>query len=151
MVNIQKIAEAATIEAIGKMEQEQEDKAKEQRAAQIRNTKKILINYRQWIEYSGNSPIPSYVVQLIEQALETYKTTCINSMKANIIRRYNMMYYYFIAKEKKGYTELAEKYYVNHRTVFKDIDKAIEDMTIFFYGLDEIKVNTECDLYYEVN
>ncbi|MGG2057370.1 hypothetical protein ABFY48_24085 [Lysinibacillus pakistanensis] len=143
MINIQKLAKVAAIEAIGKMELEQANKEKEQRATRIKNTKKILNNYRQWVKYSSISPIPSYVVKLIERVLETYKISCINSKRPNIIRRYNMMYYYFIAKEKKGYTKLADKYYVNHRTVFKDIEKAVEDMSIFFYGIDGIEVITE--------
>lgn len=96
------------------------------------NTKTLLMGYKK----CSKSDDKSSIAIMIEQALMAYKRTCINSKREDLIRRYNVMYYYYIAAEKKGCSDLAKDYYVNERTVRRDIKNAVCDMMIHFYGID---------------
>ena len=116
-----------------KFQQEQAYREKECAGVFYCDTKKLLMSYRELSTVEGNK---QPVTLKIEHALIAYKESCINSKKENLIRRYNMMYYYFIETEKKNFKELAEKYYVNERTVRRDITNSICDMMIHFYGID---------------
>lgn len=128
-----RIIEEVTMPAIDRFQQEQQNTEKESAATVYNNTKKLIMNYKNFSEVKGDK-LP--ITLIIEQALIAYKESCINSKKENLIRRYNMMYYYFIETEKKELKDLAEKYYVNERTVSRDITNAIYDMMIHFYGID---------------
>ena len=134
MGNIHKSVEAIAIEVIERLGQERiDDKEMEWAISIFKSTRTLLSSYRKRAKEKGDM---SPRATIIEQAIIAYKESCISSKKEDLIRRYNMMYHYFIAAEKKRYSDLAKDYYVNERTVRRDIKNAVCDMMIHFYGID---------------
>ncbi|WP_238886446.1 hypothetical protein [Clostridium sp. YIM B02551] len=75
------------------------------------------------------------IVKHIEEALEFYKFKSKND--SNYERRYNVIYKYYF--EKKKVLDIAEELGVNDRTIWRDKSKAIEELSVLFFGIDGIK------------
>lgn len=75
------------------------------------------------------------IVKHIETAIDFYKQKALKD--SNYLRRYNVIYKYYF--EKKKVLDIAEELKVNDRTVWRDKAKAIEELSVLFFGIDGIK------------
>lgn len=74
------------------------------------------------------------IVQHIETALEFYRVK--NSDKLHQ-RRFKVINMYYC--EKKKISEIAEELNIDDRTVWRDKGRAIEELSVLFFGIDGIK------------
>ena len=70
--------------------------------------------------------------------ISTYRTMCENSGNETEKRRYEILYYRYIADNELTVDELAEKYYVDRRTIFYDLGIAMKKLAILIFGVDSI-------------
>lgn len=71
----------------------------------------------------------------IETAIEFYRHKAKND--STHARRYNVIYKYYF--EKKSIADIAEELELNERTIWRDKAKAIEELSVLFFGIDGIK------------
>ncbi|QLY79195.1 hypothetical protein [Clostridium intestinale] len=71
----------------------------------------------------------------IKTAIEFYKHKAKDD--SSYARRYNVIYKYYF--EKKSITDIAEELYIAERTAWRDRNKAIEELSVLFFGIDGIK------------
>lgn len=80
------------------------------------------------------------MVNYINQALKVYKFICQESADPDDLRRYETVYQLYISDEKKTVEEIAAGHFVHKRTVYKDIDKACESLSVLMFGIDGVKL-----------
>lgn len=76
------------------------------------------------------------MIKFINKTLEIYKIICEQS---NEIRKYETIYYLYIAKEKMTIKELSEVQFLSERMIYKNRNKAFEDLTVLFFGIDGLR------------
>ena len=80
------------------------------------------------------------MVAHIEKMLQIYKQMCHQEASEVDIRRWNIIYDFYINPTKKPTAEeLAEKYNVDRSTVFSDISRACEEIGPLLFGVSGIK------------
>lgn len=72
-----------------------------------------------------------------ELGFKAYTQQCEEESKKRRAHVANMMY---IAQRKMSVSELADFWAVDERTIHRELEKAIEDMSVFLYGIDGIDV-----------
>lgn len=78
------------------------------------------------------------IMDHIDEMLQIYKAACERSKKPEDIRRYNVLYDYYIGPEDLSLEDIAEKYSVDTRTVYRDIRDATARITALLFGVDGI-------------
>ena len=78
------------------------------------------------------------IIAHIDGMISTYRTMCENSGNETEKRRYEILYYRYIADNELTVDELAEKYYVDRRTIFYDLGIAMKKLAILIFGVDSI-------------
>lgn len=73
-------------------------------------------------------------VSYLDNVLKTYQKYCEISDNDEEKRRYRVLYKLYIADEKKTADEVAECENIDRSTVYRDIDNAVEDLAIHFFG-----------------
>ena len=76
------------------------------------------------------------IMNFIDDMLHVYELNCSRSNDETMIRQYRTLYYYYIADDRKTYVEIAELLYVSDRTVRNDLQRAVKEMAILFFGVD---------------
>lgn len=96
-------------------------------------------NYIQSISRTRNRT--KIIIQHIDKALKYYEAICSTESKK---RKYNIVYDLYIAKVENNvaptYEDIAKKYDISIKTVTRDMNNAIEDLSILFFGIDGIKL-----------
>ncbi|MDD7793676.1 hypothetical protein [Clostridium sp. 'White wine YQ'] len=77
------------------------------------------------------------IVKHIETAIEFYKQKAKLSKNYNEKRRYDVIYKYYF--EKKRIAEIAEELDCSDKTIGRDKKRAIEELSVLFFGIDGIK------------
>ena len=78
------------------------------------------------------------MVKHIDAMLQAFMEICYNSHNELDRRRYDILYDRYINEESISIDEIANKYYVDRRTVYNDIDFAIKCMAKLIFGVDYI-------------
>lgn len=78
------------------------------------------------------------IMDHINEMLQIYRAACERSKRPEDIRRYNVLYDYYIGPEDLSLEEIAEKYSVDARTVYRDIRDATARITALLFGVDGI-------------
>lgn len=81
----------------------------------------------------------SYLVSRIIMAhvntmLEVYQTMCSNTHRVEEKRRWRVLHAMYLAEEPFTAAQVAEREGIDKRTVYKDIDACLPDLTILFFG-----------------
>lgn len=76
----------------------------------------------------------------IDKMLELYKAYCISSSNKEEARRYDVVMAYYIQEPKKSALEIAGTFGIDKRTVYKDIQAAINPLTALLFGIDSMKL-----------
>ena len=71
----------------------------------------------------------------VNTMLDIYKTMCLTSGKEESERHWRVIDSYYISDNRKSAEEIADAEHINKRTVYKDIDSSIGDLTALFFGV----------------
>lgn len=79
----------------------------------------------------------------VDAYLDAYRNLCSNqgkdrNMAEEAWRRYMVIDYLYTGPKKLKATEIAELYHYDVRTVYKDCNKAINELSVIFFGVDAI-------------
>jgi hypothetical protein len=77
------------------------------------------------------------ILKHIETAISFYKEKANTSDNENEKRRYDVIYKYYF--EKKKIPEIAEELYCSDKTISRDKKRAVEELSVLFFGIDGIK------------
>ena len=75
----------------------------------------------------------------IEKMLELYHVWCQQNGTEEDVRRYEVVMETYIREPKKSVQEIAGTFGIERRTVYKDINAAIQPLTALFFGIDAVK------------
>lgn len=78
------------------------------------------------------------ILRHIDRMLEIYRVVCQQSSETEY-RRYCELYDLYIAPEREKPDQIAKKYAVEVRTIYKDVKLAIEPLSSLIFGIDSLK------------
>lgn len=163
------IAEIAARVAIEHLEKEKEKQAKAKHDWRLRNTKLLLKNYRAFVAhsldlkeelsrldksdfieelYGEDFAVASIkrskkrtlaMVRFMQRMIRVYRVMCEESGQPEDIRRYEIIHSMYISDEKFTAEQLAEGHKIDNRTVYKDINNAVNALTVLIFGVDGIR------------
>ncbi len=81
------------------------------------------------------------IMQHIDEMLRLYEIFCNKSPKPEDRRRYNVLHALYIAEEPMLARDIAEKENIDVRTVYKDIDAAVEKVSALIFGIDGLRAS----------
>lgn len=77
------------------------------------------------------------IMEHVQTMLDLYKLRCTSSSREDIQRRWRVIETAFISGEiAPTYEEIAEREFVDLRTVYKDIERACKDLSNLIFGID---------------
>lgn len=79
------------------------------------------------------------IMQHVNKMLGIYHKQCQNSKYAEDMRHWRVIKNLYLAPEKVSVDDIAESENINRRTVYKDIDAAVESLTMLLFGIDGIE------------
>lgn len=166
----QEIARIAAETALEFYKKEQERQYKLKRDRRLRNTKLLLRNYRKFkihcaeniqeleelkdpnsFEYLDvddlvieaiikNKERTAAMVRYLDNMLEIYRILCERSQKPEDLRRFRIMYDFYIAEQEKTAEELSECHKIHKRSIYRDINKACEALSSLLFGVDGMRL-----------
>ncbi len=72
----------------------------------------------------------------VNKMLEVYETMCQHTHRAEEKRRWRVLYDLYLADEPSTAEQIAEWEGIDRRTVYKDIDACLSDLTVLFFGIE---------------
>ena len=75
----------------------------------------------------------------IESMLSAYETICMTSKRQEEQRRYRVLEEMYLLDEPLTAPEIAEREYIDCRTVYRDLDEACEKMSALLFGIQWIE------------
>lgn len=72
----------------------------------------------------------------IDTMLELYKNKCLNSEREEVRRRWRVLEAMYLTENVGVPDDVADAEHINTRTVFKDLNVAIQDLSGLFFGID---------------
>lgn len=75
----------------------------------------------------------------VNTMLDAYKLLCERSNRADNKRHWRVLYHLYISDECQTATDIAREENIDKRTVYKDIDACITDLTCLFFGVSGIE------------
>src|SRR5690625_4905468 len=79
------------------------------------------------------------MVRYTEKMMQVYEILCMQDEDPEEMRRYNVVHDLYVSDKKESVKDIAERYSVAERTVYRDIDKASESLAILMFGIDGVK------------
>lgn len=76
----------------------------------------------------------------IDAMMNVYQELCSKSYNPAELRHYRVLYDTYFADEKVSAGEIAERYGIEKRTVYMDLNNAIDKMSKLLFGIDIIKM-----------
>ena len=78
----------------------------------------------------------------IDKLIEVYKKEAIENKDMEQLDRYKIIYYRYIAKDKKTMVKLSLELNMSERNVFRIQQRAIKDLSVLFFGIDAIDITS---------
>lgn len=78
------------------------------------------------------------IMDHVDEMLSIYQSACERSRKPEDLRKFNILFDYYISPENLSIEEIAEKYSVEERTVYRDLREAIARVTALMFGVEGI-------------
>ena len=142
------IAKAAAIEAV----KAKEDFIQEEFDIRFQDVKLLMKNYRKLKEYYDKVPPEALEVNSIcamrrktglmmshvDKMLAAYKLLCEKGETPEEFRRWEVLYLRYVADERINLDDIADKLHVDKRTLYRDTDRAMEDMAVLLFGIEAI-------------
>ncbi len=79
------------------------------------------------------------IVTHVSEMIELYGVYCQQSTKPEDMRRFRVVNAMYIDEESLTASQIAEQEGIDDRTVYKDVDAAIEKISALIFGIDGIK------------
>jgi hypothetical protein len=166
MSEIVKLAsEVATTAAAEYLDRERQRQHKKNHDWRLRNTKLLLRHYRDFVEhsekielsleeeteamedlYSDELTVEAIkrskhrtlaMVRFMQRMLEVYRISCEKGNDEEL-RQFKIVYAMYIAGVKMTAEEIAKCHFIDRRTVFRDVNKACETLSVLIFGVDAI-------------
>lgn len=80
------------------------------------------------------------IVKHINRMIKLYEYSAKMDHDATTIRRYTVIKKFYMSNKKITYTEIAEELQVSEKTISRDIQQGIEDLSSLIFGIDGIKL-----------
>lgn len=74
----------------------------------------------------------------VDRAIEHYKADCMKANKVNETRRYDMIKMKYLNHKSLTDEEIADRYEIDRRTAQRNIEEAIDDISVYFFGIEAI-------------
>ncbi len=74
----------------------------------------------------------------VDKMLAAYKAMCQEMMGGDYPRRWEVLYLRFIGDKPLTVNDVAERLNIDRRTVFRDSNRAMEDMAVLLFGIEAI-------------
>ncbi len=74
----------------------------------------------------------------VDKMLIAYKALCRESTNADEARRWEALYLRYVSDTQMSVDAIAEKLHIDKRTLYRDINKAFEDMAVLLFGIEAI-------------
>ena len=75
--------------------------------------------------------------------LDIYQNQCKNSKYSEDMRHWRVIRGLYLLPEKVSVDDIAEQESINRRTVYRDVDAAVEDLTMLLFGIDGVEKLSE--------
>lgn len=79
------------------------------------------------------------IITHVQEMLNLYSVHCASSERPEVQRRYDIIYWRYIADNPMSVIDLAEQYNIDTRTVYRDINNAAETLAALFFGIDGLR------------
>lgn len=76
------------------------------------------------------------IMNQVDRALEHYKADCLKAKTMNESRRYDMVKMKYLNRQSSSDDEIADRYDVARTTVIRNLESAIEDISITLFGIE---------------
>ncbi|MGI6706411.1 MAG: hypothetical protein ACOX6S_09235 [Clostridia bacterium] len=103
----------------------------------IKNRYKAVRRALNRFKYKKSSPEER---EILVEAMQKYKSLAIREEKARI---YNVLLYYYFSSSPLTDKQLMKLLNIDRRTVYKDIDRGVKDLTVILYGIGGIELLPE--------
>lgn len=74
----------------------------------------------------------------VEKMLTVYKVLCENADNPEELRRWKILYLRYMSDERMNINDIAMELHINKRTLYRDTDRAMEDMAVLLFGIEAI-------------
>ena len=74
----------------------------------------------------------------VDKMLAAYKVLCETSEVPEEVRRWEVLYLRYMADERLNLRDIAERLNINKRTLYRDTERAMEDMAVLLFGIEAI-------------
>lgn len=78
------------------------------------------------------------IINHIDGMIKVYQDMCEKSNSEMKIRRSKVLYDMYISDTVYSKEQIAEMYFIDKRTVYKDIDAACKELSVLLFGIDSI-------------
>lgn len=163
------ISKAAARTALEYLEQERENQKKQRHDRRLRNIKLLLKNYRSLVKHCDDISLEIKVldekleldfldtdefaiesikrskrrtltmVRFVSKMVSVYGKMC-QEESEEATRRYQTVYDLYISEEKKTAKEIATCQNVDPRTVYRDVEKSLEPLSVLMFGIDSLRL-----------
>ena len=76
------------------------------------------------------------ILDHINSMIDLYEIYCAKSPKEEDARRYRVIYWLYLSDKPRTVNELAEDENTDRRTIYRDIENAVERLTALLFGID---------------
>lgn len=80
------------------------------------------------------------IIEHINKMIDIFRYYSEASKRPEETRRFHVVYDMYIGNEEKTAEEIAERYAIEQRTVYRDINKAAETLSALIFGIDGLNV-----------
>ena len=74
----------------------------------------------------------------VDKMLTAYRVLCERSEIPEETRRWEVLYLRYMSDERMNLRDIAERLNINKRTLYRDTDRAMEDMAVLLFGIEAI-------------
>lgn len=163
------VTKTAVQTALEYLEKEKQKQLKTKRDRRLRNIRLLLKNYRAFVKhsekikeelttdqqekamdelYADDFALESIkrskqrtlaLVQFMQRMLNVYRIMCEESNNPEDKRRYQVIYAMYLSDTKMTAEEIAKCHFIDRSTVFRDVNKACETLSVLIFGVDAIQ------------
>lgn len=78
------------------------------------------------------------IMDHVDEMMRIYESACCRSKKPEDLRKYNILFDYYIGPDDLSIEDIADKYSIEPRTVYRDLRDAAARITALVFGVDGI-------------
>lgn len=80
------------------------------------------------------------IVNFMNQMIKVFGIMCEQDTRLEVRRRYQVIYDLYLSESEMSVKDVSELQKINERTVYKDVDKACETLSVLMFGVDGLKL-----------